>query len=499
MINQSNFFPINDYLNQKKFLRFLKKTLLIQLYFMFLPLILSSNSLYSSEKITDPLHYFRREEPQIFNFWSDLSTDQKLDLEQQLIRIDLELLKMQKELLKQTMTLTEGNFESFNEFSFSGDKDNTLLGQKLIEEGRLGCLLLAGGQGTRLKHSGAKGTYPISIIKQKSLFELCAEKVAAASRQANRPLRLAIMTSPENDSETRDFFKEHHFFGLDPAQVSFFQQGVLPLLDADGKLFLKTPSQLNVGADGNGHALLCFAQSGILDEWMQQGIEYLHVILIDNPLADPYDAELLGFHFSQKSEMTLKCTEKTYPEEKVGLFVKQNDSCRVIEYSEMSQEEKFAYRPDGRLKHCCANLSLFCFSLSCVKHLTSTIQSLPLHKAWKATESIDSKGNFLPLDQPIAWKFETFIFDWLLYIEKVSALIYPREECFAPLKNYTGSDSPETVRQALQGRDRKIIETLTGVAAPEFSFELASDFYYPTEALRIKWKGRAVTSSYVEP
>lgn len=449
--------------------------------------------------IPSSLDYFKTHEPQVFSFWPTLTDDQKLAFEHQLRQIDLMRLEEQRQLLQTPLFSLSETFEVFDDFVFSGNRDNQLLGQRLIEEGRVGCLLLAGGQGTRLQFNGPKGTYPLSMIKHKSLFQLCAEKVKAASKKAQCVLKLALMTSVENDQETRFYFEKNHYFGLHPSQVSFFVQETLPLLDAKGALFLQTPWQISSGANGNGNSLLQFAHSGILNQWLQQGIDYLNVILVDNPLADPFDAELIGFHHQQAAEITLKCTEKLSPTEKVGVLTKHNGHCRVVEYSEMSEKEKNERTRQGRLKHCCANLSLFCFSLSFVQQMASTIDTLSLHQAWKTALYVDEKGHSRFSHQPIAWKFETFIFDWLMYTSKISALIYPREECFAPLKNRQGVDSPETVQHALQARDRKVIQSLTGLPYPLFPFELAADFYYPTPVLCSKWQKRPITTSYVDP
>jgi UDP-N-acetylglucosamine/UDP-N-acetylgalactosamine diphosphorylase len=441
---------------------------------------------------------FMKKEPQLFRFWSCLDIEQKGILANEIEQLDSESIAKQKELIQYPVFKPAKSLEAFEDFAFSGNQQDIEYGQRLIEQGRLGCLILAGGQGTRLKIQGPKGLYPISVIKNKTLFQLCAEKVAAASRLAGRPLNLAIMTSPENDDETRAYFMQNEYFGLSHDQIYFCIQGTLPFLDVNGKLFLETPSKICTGPDGNGHWLLSFLQSGIYHEWRRQGIDYLHVILVDNPLADPFDPELIGFHSRQQVEITLKCTEKTRPDEKVGVLVKEDGQCAVVEYSELLDEEKQAKRSDGRLKHCCANLSLFCFSLSFVERMGLEGRTLPLHKAWKAARYVDEEGQSQMSITPIAWKFETFIFDWLMYTDRVAALLYPREECFAPLKNFEGLDSPNTVRKALQENDRCIIKVLTGLPAPEFPFELAADFYYPTESLRTKWKGRAVTSDYVE-
>lgn len=464
-------------------------------------LMLSSTLFSMKEPIekSSSLNYFRETEPQVFHFWDTLSENQKSKLANQLKKINLVALEKQKQLIKENLISSVESIETFNDFEFSGNVENQKKGQRLIEKGELGCLVLAGGQGTRLKYHGPKGKFPISVIKRKTLFQLCVEKVKAASLKAGRPLFLAIMTSPENDEETQSFFKDNHFFGLDSAQISFFMQDTLPFLNSNGKLFLFNNHQISTGSDGNGHCFHCFARSGIMDRWIQHGVKYLHVVLIDNPLADPFDAELLGFHLSKEAEITLKCTEKVNPKERVGLLVKQNDHCNVVEYSEISDKEKEERRPDGRLKHCCANLSLFCFSLSFIKSMTDSDIMLPLHRAWKAAKYIDNEGIVHSPSEPNAWKFETFIFDWLVHAEKVSALIYPREECFAPLKSASGADTADDVKAALQKSDRRVIQQITGLQPPEFPFELAAEFYYPTEELKLKWKGRPITEQYVEP
>lgn len=389
----------------------------------------------------NPIEYFKKFEPQLFRFWDDLTAKQKEKFENQLAQIDLQILQKQQELIANPTLADPSSFEPFHDFAYSGNVSYRKIGQALIQKGAVGCLLLAGGQGTRLGHTGPKGTYP--ILPGKSLFQLCAEKVLAASNWAKHPLQLAIMTSKDNDAETRAFFQQHQFFGLNSSQISFFNQGSLPFLEAKGHLFLQTPWQIAEGANGNGESLLHLAHSGILQKWNNQGIEMITVIPVDNPLADPFDPELIGFHADHKNEITLKCAEKKDPEEKVGVVVKKGDRCTIIEYMEFPESEKNARQEDGTLKHRCANLGLFCFSLSFIQKIVKEGHSLPLHQAWKKTQTIDNEGLH-------AWKFETFIFDWLNFASRVEALIYPREECFAPLKNLTGADSPETVRRSLK-------------------------------------------------
>jgi UDP-N-acetylglucosamine/UDP-N-acetylgalactosamine diphosphorylase len=129
-------------------------------------------------------------------------------------------------------------------------------GWNLIAEGKVGCVVLAGGQGTRLGHDAPKGTMSVGPLTSKSLFQRLAERVVHAGNKAGRALPLAIMTSPQNDAATQHYFQEHAHFGLQ--DLSFFSQSTLPLLDEQGNWFLEAPGVLAEGPDGNGNALLRF-------------------------------------------------------------------------------------------------------------------------------------------------------------------------------------------------------------------------------------------------
>lgn len=404
--------------------------------------------------------------------------------------IDSSTLALQQKVLKERFSHHQKPLEAFNDYSYAGNKNDFELGKKLITEGKVGCLLIAGGQGTRLRFDGPKGLFPVTPIKHKSLFQYFAEKVISAGKQAGRKLPLAIMTSPLNDKIIRDFFAQHNHFNLASDQLFFFSQKMLPFLNDEGQLFLDKNNALAEGPDGNGNSLKYFVENKIWDQWQQSGVEMVNYVLIDNPLADPFDAELIGFHYRQKADVTVKCTMRKQATENVGVLTKCEGKTQVSEYSELSLEEKTAKNPDGSLKHQCANLSLFCFSMNFIKK-ASTI-TLPLHAAHKSVVGTHEK----------AWKFETFIFDLLPYSNKTQALLYPREQCFAPLKNFEGEDSLVTVQQALQKEAQAIIENLTSLSAPAQTFELSTDFYYPTLEMKLKWDKRTISleaSSYVEP
>lgn len=411
--------------------------------------------------------------------------------------IDPKILEQQRRVLQQPASASLPKLLPLTNVAIQGNEKDKLLGEQLLSEGAAGCLIVAGGQGTRLRFEGPKGLYPISPVYNKTLFQLFAEKTLAASKRAGKSLPLAIMTSPLNHQDTIQYFKDNHYFGLEQDQLFFFSQGTLPLLDVEGNLLFESDGKIAYGPDGNGHALVHFVNNGIWDKWSARGVRFVNFVPVDNPLGDPFDVELLGFHARQRAEVTIKCSERRWANEKVGVIAQIDDRIQVIEYTEIPEEEASAVLDDGTLKFPYANLSLFCFSMDFIKKTTTF--TMPLHAAFKAGPVRQADGSFMLSKEPNAWKFEWFIFDVLPFSDKVRVLNYPRGRSFAPVKNATGNDSPETVKRDLSAYDRAILSSITGREVNLDPFELAADFHYPTAELKAKWKGKSPNSSYVEP
>lgn len=425
----------------------------------------------------------------LLRYWFQLGPYQKSILKAQIESIDIQVFKQQQSLLKSKAPASKAEFTPLQHCAQRGNPENKKRGVEIISTGECGCLLIAGGQGTRLDFPGPKGTFPVTRFRHKTLFQVFSEKISAASKQANRSLPLAIMTSPNTHDATLKHFHDHNNFGLKSDQLFFFVQTTLPFLDESGNLFLECKHLVAAGPDGNGSIFQCFVKAGLWDQWNSCGIKYLTSVLIDNPLADPYDAELIGFHAGTKGDVSIKCTQRVSEDEKVGIIVEKDHKVQVVEYSEMPDKEKRMRLPDGTLQYPYANLSLFCFKMDFIKNCKA--YNFPLHSALKPAMSLGQKTK--------AWKFEKYIFDVLPFSSGTAVINYPREACFAPLKNKVGPDSLNTVQQALQTLDRLVLAEISGVKPQEIPFELSQSFYYPTQELLQKWKNKSLThSGYIE-
>ncbi|HEY8462692.1 MAG TPA: UDPGP type 1 family protein [Bacillota bacterium] len=321
------------------------------------------------------------------------------------------------------------------------------LGLKLIDKCKVAAVLVAGGQGTRLGHSGPKGTFNLGLPSQKSLFQLQAERLLNLARQTGTTIPWYIMTSPENHAATTGFFRENHYFGYPEANLFFFQQDQLPVINAAGKILLAAPGRISLGPNGNGGCFLALHRSGALTDMKKRGVEWVFLYGIDNALVRVCDPGFIGFTAANRYLSASKVVPKAAPEERVGVLCYRNGRPAIIEYTEFPEELTRQRDSQGRLLYGNANILIHLFRRDFLEDYAAT--GLPFHVAHKKIATIDGEGRPVNPDQPNAYKFELFLFDIFPLLTDMAALQVKREEEFAPVKNKTGADSPETARHLL--------------------------------------------------
>jgi len=260
---------------------------------------------------------------------------------------------------------------------------------------RAACVILAGGQGSRLGFSGPKGLFP---LLGKSLFQYQLEKIP-------REMPVAVMVSPLNQDETLAYFEQHQNFGRD---VTFLCQEMLPLLDDAHR-------PAGEGPDGNGGVYSLLASSALLDR-----CDDFLIIPIDNPLADPADQKLLSHHRKQRADVTIKCIERKRGES-MGILIEQKGQVRIAEYFEGVPESEPSFSYTGQLV--------------ISRRFVEKAAAFPLPYRWVRKKSL--------------WKREKFLFDAFPLAEKIETLCYPRKLCYAPIK---GPENIPDVERLLQER-----------------------------------------------
>lgn len=339
------------------------------------------------------------------------------------------------------------------------------LGAELISAGKVSAFVVAGGQGTRLGFDGPKGNFPISPIKNKTLFQIFAETILATSEKYGANLCWYVMTSPLNYTATCEIFESNDYYGLDKSDVFIFEQGTLPNFAFDGKMLLADKANIAAGPDGHGGSLKALYNSSALADMKSRGIDYISYWQVDNPLVNIFDPLFIGLHALDKAEMSSKALIKSRPTEKVGNFCLVNGKVTVIEYSDLPDEQAHERNPDGSLLFELGSIAIHIISTAFVERLNSCGFALPIHRAVKKVPHIDTSGNVVNPTEPNGIKLETFVFDALPLAAKSVILQTIRTEEFAPVKNATGENSPDTTRQMMVARAAGWLAS-AGIAVP---------------------------------
>jgi UDP-N-acetylglucosamine/UDP-N-acetylgalactosamine diphosphorylase len=365
-------------------------------------------------------------------------------------------------------------------------RDAHCAGESLISQGKVAVLIVAGGQGVRLGHDKPKGTFPISPIMNKTLFQLFAEQVKALSVRYNARIPLLIMTSYENHDDTVAFFDSFDYFGLEQKNVYFFQQGMLPTITPDGQLLLKDETSLFVNPDGHGGSLRAIYTSGLLDLLIKQGISELFYCQVDNPLVKIADPVFLGHHSLAHAECSTKAVRRKKIEEKVGVYVSLNGKDTILEYSDFGGRHMSALGEDGSILYWAGNTAIHILNLAFIKSLNDHGFALPYHCANKELETVNSEGS---AEYVKVWKFETFVFDAIQLAARTCCMEVDRGEEFSPVKNKSGSDSPSTARQSMINLHKNWL-LCAGVNVPSgLKVEVSPLFALDKEELMGKLKG----------
>lgn len=398
------------------------------------------------DEITELLEKYNQKK--LIRFLNILNEKEKRNLEKQIKNINFEQMMELYNATKKQVTFEEKNIEHIeytDKSKLTKEEKNELdkIGEEIIKNGKYAVVTMAGGQGTRLGHSGPKGTFEINVNSgKKYLFQIIVEALQRANKKYNSNIPWYIMTSRENNKDTVDFLEKHNYFGYDKNNIKLFIQGELPLVDINGNLVIGKDKKIKEAADGNGGIYEAMAKGHILEDMGKRGVEWIFVGGIDNVLLNIVDPTLVGLTIKENNLIASKSIVKRDPKEKAGVFCKVNGKPKVIEYTELPDELAEQVKEDGELVFGELNILSHLYNIKVLKDLAEV--KLKYHTAFKKSDYLDENGNYIEVNEPNVYKFEAFIFDAFERYENMSILRVKREDEFAPIKNKEGVDSPET-------------------------------------------------------
>lgn len=442
----------------------------------------------------------------VFAFWASLSAAERPELAAQAAEIDL----AEIEQLNRTLVFkASGGGASLDGLAPTpctrlpvngGDAAEwakaKAAGESALRAGRVAAFTVAGGQGTRLGYDGPKGTFAVTPLRQKTLFQVFAEKIKAAGLRYGRPLHWFIMTSHANHGQTEEFFAGQRCFGLDKGRVHFFRQGRMPAVSYEGKIILETKASLALSPDGHGGSFRALHRSGALDLMKAEGVDTLSYFQVDNPLVRCIDASFIGFHLGAGAEMSSKMVPKAYAEEKVGHFCLQDGKIVVVEYSDMPVSMQRETTADGSLRYSAGSIAIHVIDREFARRMATGGDgvTLPFHRADKKITTINAAGSPVKPARANGVKFELFVFDALPFARNSVVIETARADDFSPVKNAEGLDSPQTCREDqlrqfarwLKGAGVAVDTDATG--RPKVAMEISPLFGYDAETFTERWR-----------
>lgn len=377
-------------------------------------------------------------------------SEKKEELINQILKIDFEQIMNLYEQTKNKIDFSKDVIEPIDyidKYNISSEKleEYKKIGEEKIKNGKYAVVTMAGGQGTRLGHNGPKGTFNIGLKSNKSIFEILIDSLKESSKKYETTINWYIMTSKENNKDTKAFFEKNDFFGYPKESVMFFIQGELPMCDEQGQVIIGENGLIKEAADGHGGIFESLRSNLIINDMEKKGIEWAFIGPVDNVLVKMVDEILLGATIKNGMQAGGKSVVKAGPKEKVGVFCRRNGKPGVVEYTEISDEMSERLNDNGELVFAESHINCNLFSVKAIKEISN--KKLPYHSAYKKSKFINLEGELVTPDKPNAYKFESFIFDAFDMLEDMTILRVKREEEFAPVKNAEGSDSPETARK----------------------------------------------------
>lgn len=320
-------------------------------------------------------------------------------------------------------------------------------GLKLLRSGKVGAVLLAGGQGTRLGFDKPKGMFDIGVTHTLSIFEQLIKNIKDVTDVAGEYFHLFIMTSDINNDETVAFFKENNFFGYPEDKVHFYVQDKEPVCGTDKKILLSEKHAVAFSPNGNGGWYSSLVNSGLNKILQKEGIEWLNIFSVDNVLQRICDPVFIGATSLTRNFCGAKVVRKTCPEERVGVLCMRDGKPDVIEYYELPEEMANARDEKGELVYPYGVTLNYLFNVNVLNAIISW--KLPYHLAKKAVARIKNGEKVIP-SIPDAYKFETLVVDMVRFMCSCLGFEVERQKEFAPVKNKTGVDSVDTARELLK-------------------------------------------------
>uniref|UniRef100_A0A6Q2XKU0 UTP--glucose-1-phosphate uridylyltransferase n=1 Tax=Esox lucius TaxID=8010 RepID=A0A6Q2XKU0_ESOLU len=231
---------------------------------------------------------------------------------------------------------------------------------------------LNGGLGTSMGCKGPKSL--ISVRNENTFLDLTVQQIEHLNKTYNTDVPLVLMNSFNTDEDTKKILQKytHH-----RVKIHTFNQSRYPRINKESLLPVATDMGMTgQNADvwyppGHGDIYASFYNSGLLDQLIAEGKEYIFVSNIDN-LGATVDLHILHHLVSRvpngkRCEFIMEVTDKTRADVKGGTLIQYDGKLRLLEIAQVPKAHVDEFKSVTKFK--IFNTNNLWISLGAIKRL----------------------------------------------------------------------------------------------------------------------------------
>lgn len=261
---------------------------------------------------------------------------------------------------------------------------------------RVAVLKLNGGLGTSMGCTGPKSLVEIKpgVTFMDVILDQCQE------------LKLVLMNSYFTDAETKASLS---------VPVDSFEQDRFPRLNLDGSEFqAKTPLN-SWNPPGHGNVYSALVSSGMADQLLAEGIDYVFISNVDN-LAATVDDRILNYVIEKKLDFLMEVTPKTKADVKGGALIRRDGVRTLLERAQVEANHLKDFEDIHTFS--LFNTNSLWVSIRAIKETTIELPPIFNHKTIEGTEIV---------------QLETAMGAAISCFKKSESIVVPRDR-FRPVK-----------------------------------------------------------------
>lgn len=200
---------------------------------------------------------------------------------------------------------------------------------------KLAVLKLNGGLGTTMGCVGPKSA--IEVRDGMTFLDLTVRQIEHLNSAYGVSVPLILMNSFNTDSETNRIIQKYSGQQLN---ILTFNQSRFPRIEKETLLPVPQTPHSSISEwfpPGHGDLYESLYNSGVLDQLLSQGKEYLFVSNVDN-LGATVDTSILKHMMDSGAEFIMEVTDKTKADIKGGTLIDYNGTVRLLEIAQVPSE-----------------------------------------------------------------------------------------------------------------------------------------------------------------